>query len=720
MTASTAGEADNRSAQSVAQIATEQRLAKARYATKTALSLALAYLIPMALGWPQPQTAAITVMLIAATGTAAESLHKGVLRIAGTVAGAIIGLTLIALFPQDRMIYLIFVSVTVSCIIYLYSAYQGDNTLFMLTAVVTLMVFNGGDAEGAFQYGIDRAFMTVVGVIIYSVVASLLWPVHVADNTRALAKQLCVKLTNALDTLTAADPKSDTSTHEQLASLLADCDSFRQHFLQVRASADGVVDYQPEWRCICACIEELESRLVLALQQESDLDFEQYITNYRDIIEQLRYTFTDVIGAWDGRSPAYGPSSVTPLLNNEKLQSGGHLTTATVVARADLLATLDRSLRDLLAAVSSLTMDVRGVPRDRLPSLTPAFIWLDLEHLKTALRAFVTFWVAALLWIHLNPPGGFMFVTMCMILVPLVSYTAASPKLLFVLFTIGFAFALPSYVFLLPQMTHWLQLGAFLFCYAFIGLFLLPGPIALFFLLGLFTLGIQNDMQYSFNVILLVMLMFYLVCAVLALTMQIPFSSRPQTVFLSVRRRFFHHCQRLLELEKEAGPVQRLRRDLLSQDVPLLLEKLTLWGNRLSTEAYPDCTPDRLQALTRSCEVLYGNLQALQMSRDRFVDNPLIRRAMKGRASSVHTALCQALANGAGADTFARTQKNLATVEERLDRFLEHAGPDQFSRDHLAQFYVFLHLQAAILRSLNACHRAQVDLGLQSLRETRF
>ncbi len=41
---------------------------KARFAVKTALSLTLAYMLPMALGWPQPQTAATTVMLIAATG----------------------------------------------------------------------------------------------------------------------------------------------------------------------------------------------------------------------------------------------------------------------------------------------------------------------------------------------------------------------------------------------------------------------------------------------------------------------------------------------------------------------------------------------------------------------------------------------------------------------------------------------------------------------------
>ena len=124
--------------------------AKLQYAIKTSLSLMLAYLIPMALGWPQPQTAATTVMLIAATGMMSESLQKGVLRILGTVAGAIIGLSLIALFPQERMVYLLAASLTVAIIIYLYNAYQGDSTVFMLTAVVTLMVFNGGDAQGAF------------------------------------------------------------------------------------------------------------------------------------------------------------------------------------------------------------------------------------------------------------------------------------------------------------------------------------------------------------------------------------------------------------------------------------------------------------------------------------------------------------------------------------------------------------------------------------------
>ena len=194
--------------------------ARFRYAVKTSLSLTLAYLIPMALGWPQPQTAATTVMLIAATGLLSDSLQKGVLRVLGTVAGAVLGLGLIALFPQERMVYLLAASTTVAIIIYLYNAYQGDSTVFMLTAVVTLMVFNGGDAEGAFLYGVDRAFMTAFGVIIYTVVASMLWPVRIADNTRALATGVSQGYGQAFDRLARADASVAPPLDAFLAGLL--------------------------------------------------------------------------------------------------------------------------------------------------------------------------------------------------------------------------------------------------------------------------------------------------------------------------------------------------------------------------------------------------------------------------------------------------------------------------------------------------------------------
>lgn len=141
---------------------------KSKFATKVALSLTLAYLIPFAMGWPQASTAATTVMLIASTGSRRESLAKGTLRVLGTLVGAVIGLLLVGMFAQDRFMYMLSVSVVVSFIFYFRNAYQKDPTLLALTGVMTLMMSNGGDAEGAFMYGVDRAYMTIFGVVLYT------------------------------------------------------------------------------------------------------------------------------------------------------------------------------------------------------------------------------------------------------------------------------------------------------------------------------------------------------------------------------------------------------------------------------------------------------------------------------------------------------------------------------------------------------------------------
>ena len=80
---------------------------KLKFAIKVSLSLTLAYMIPMAMGWAQPNTAAITVMLIASVGGVSESVTKGIIRVIGTIIGASLGIALISLFPQERLLYLL-------------------------------------------------------------------------------------------------------------------------------------------------------------------------------------------------------------------------------------------------------------------------------------------------------------------------------------------------------------------------------------------------------------------------------------------------------------------------------------------------------------------------------------------------------------------------------------------------------------------------------------
>lgn len=695
---------------------------KFQYAIKTALSLTLAYLIPMALGWPQAQTAAITVMLIAATGMVSESLQKGVLRILGTVIGAVLGLSLIALFPQDRIAYLLAASTTVAVIIYLYNAYQGDSTVFMLTAVVTLMVFNGGDAEGAFLYGVDRAFMTAFGVILYTLVASMLWPVKTADNTRTMAAAIAGQYRRAFDLLVTHEEHQEPGLDEFLAGLLADGTAFENQFASAKNHADGVTDYLPEWNSVVRGYEELETTLLPALKQESgpQLEFSLYIGNYHSILERIESLFDEVDAAWQGQRSSTRAQLLKPEFNSHSLRQGTHLQVAAAATRVELLQRIQRVLLDLLAALDRLLFDQGNSIANQSPRGQPAFNWFDLENLKTALRAFVTFWVATAIWMTYNPPGGFMFVTLCTVLIPLVSYTPVTPKLLFILFTLGFLFALPTYIFLLPQMTHWLELAIFLFSYAFIGFYLFQGPVSIFFLLGLFTLGIQNTMNYHVDAIMLSMVMFYMVCSTLIISVYFPFSSKPERIYTSLRRRFFQHCARWMRMDaKPRSMANRVALTLLGDGAPLLA-KMATWGPKIHASYFADDIQQRIAALNRACELLYGQLKVLAMRRKDFNKNSLIAAAQRNSNGNPIATLCENLAFHGPTVVFEQLRSSLSDIEARLDGLLGEDYLERYDSHDLAQFYIYLNLYASIFNSLEACKEAQQALDWQQLGETRF
>ena len=695
-----------------------------RYAAKTSLSLTLAYLIPMAMGWPQPQTAATTVMLIAATGMVSESLQKGIHRVLGTVAGAVIGLTLIALFPQERMVYLLAVSTVVAIIIYLYNAYQGDSTLFMLAAVVTLMVFNGGDAEGAFLYGVDRAFMTAFGVIVYTVVAATIWPVQLADNTRRFASDVADRYASGFSRLLQPAPAADDD--ELLAGVFTAQETFQNHFAAVKQHADGVVDYRAEWDAILGCYEELEGLLIPGMQDPTapSIDFSRHIDNYDDLTAHIGNLFDRVQGAWRGQRDDSNVSVLPVTPRAGSLAAESHLTVAAVAARADLLDRLQPLLIELITAMESLLFDRSGFVPGRQPEGKPAFRWLDQENLKTAVRAFLTFWLATVIWIAFNPPGGFMFVTMSTVLIPLVSFTPVTPRLLIILFSLGFFFALPAYVLLLPQMTHWLQLAAFIFAYAFFGFYVFQGPVSIFFLLGLFTLGIQNTMSYHVDAILLIILMFYMICALLIISIYIPFSSRPEVIYASLRRRFFNHCATCITLNPGSGRINDLRLRLHQSSAGAVLAKMHSFGPMIDADSFPANEPQKIARLNRACELLHGQLQSLCLRRNSFSDNPLIASARRRANPNPMAELCDTLAANRGVKevdrVFQQSSGRLTGIGKRLDDFLGERPAEQHDRSTLARFYVYLNQQAAIRAAIEDCRQAQQALDWLQLRETRF
>ncbi|MEM8661887.1 MAG: FUSC family protein, partial [Pseudomonadota bacterium] len=606
-------------------------------------------------------------------------------------------------------------------IAYLYNAYQGDSTLFMLTAVVTLMVFNGGDAEGAFQYGIDRAFMTAFGVIIYTVVASTLWPVRAVDNTRVLARKAIGSYASAFQVLHNDEARADKAAAKAIARLVDDETAFKHNFATVKRYSDGITAYQREWDCIVACHEELQSLLLPALRQDMP-DTEEltpYIQNYDAIVERIELLFTTLQSE---SAAVFNSQDLAPIelqINSESLRGAPHLLVASVLARTQLLRSMQTLLLELYAAWSSILNESGEFSSNRRPGRSPSFIWWDAENAKTALRMFMTFWLATAVWIWVNPALGFTFVALSAVLVLLVSYTPATPTLLIILFSLGFAFALPAYVFLLPQMTHWLELATFMFAYAFIGYFVFQGPVSLFYMLGLFILTIQNTMSYHVDFLLLAVVNLYMLCALLIITTHFPFSSKPEKLYPVLCKRFFRYTALALEASLKG---RRFTGRASASSLGIVNTKLQAWGSKMAKRDFPQAMTSDIGRLNEACELLHSQVAVLQHRGREFAGNRLIQKAYQAGRPALLPTLSRALIEG-GEDAAARfheVEGAMATVNEQLATLRDENVLQQYKRGEIADFFVYLNLQHAILVSLQCCFQAKEDIDWDELQRARF
>lgn len=698
---------------------------KFKFACRVAVSLTLAYLIPMALGWSQPSTAATTVMLIASIGSRRESIAKGTLRVLGTIAGGIIGLLLVGLFAQDRLLYMLSVSLVITLIFYIRSAYLNDPTLFMLTGVMVLMMYNGGDAEGAFLYGIDRTFMTVVGVVIYTLVGLFLFPPKVEQNLKQLADQLAEAQQRLFEHISASENEREeegVANLSELSQQLFDAQqAFEKRYQTLNSECSEVSAYKKEWDGAVGLFHQITELLIFAAKDHSHSGCqpEQYIVDYPALRQQILGLFAQLPTAWETKE-AQPPVSVKPVeYDDVHLKAAGHLVRGEVITSGYLLGQLSDKLAKLHSCISSID-SVTGFVSFTLPirPQPPSFNWWDAENAKTAVKVFVTYWVVGGCWIVFNPPGGYNLVVFGTLFVSILSYMPFHPALLFVLFTLGFVFSVPAYVFLLPQLTMGIELGVFIFIYTFIAFYIFRGPITIFFLLGMFTLGIDNNMVYHFGITLTIVALFYLTVVVVVLSYYFPFSGRPEHLLLVFRERFFRHASGIITLQQQET-LSGWQRGVLAWRIATMtvtLKKIKIWSGKINHKYYHEVTPEQLTAFATQCDAFHHHLMILVKARARLSANGLVAQARMKHRDQVIPVIASQLA----APTFslpppldtamADLRQDYQELDSQLDHYFSSIEWEKYSNSDIAGFYIYLNLKKNIFDSLIACKQVHDDV----------
>ncbi|MGR5062164.1 FUSC family protein [Photobacterium sp. DNB22_13_2] len=728
---------------------------KFKFAFRVATSLTLAYMIPMALGWTQPSTAATTVMLIASTGSRRESMAKGTLRVLGTIAGGIIGLLLVGLFAQDRLLYMLMVSLVVVIVFYIRSAYLNDPTLFMLTGVMILMMYNGGDAEGAFLYGIDRTFMTVFGVVVYTLVGIFLFPPKVEQNLRQLGDNLA-SAQKALFEVMSAPPKQQSSQNEAVNSdnldtldsadtsdlleaeekeqaptladlskaLFAAQQAFEARYQTLNSECSAVSAYKKEWDGTVALYGQITELLLFAAKDHSRSGGHpiEYLRGFDELRTEVIQLFERLPNAWEIQA-AHSPQSLDPVeYDGERLKQAGHLYRGEAVSSGYLFNQLRERLAKLESCISSID-SLTGTVDFELPPLKakPNFNWWDAENAKSTIKTFVTYWIAGAFWIQFNPPGGYNFVIFSTLFVSILSFMPFHPVMLFILFTLGFVFSVPAYVFLLPQLTLGAELAMFIFIYTFVGFYVLKGPVTIFFLLGMFTLGIDNSMVYHFGITLTIITLFYMTVLSVVISYYLPFSSRPEHLLLVFRERFFRHATgviRLLQVD-QLSIWHKIQLVWRITTMVVALKKMQVWGAKFKADGYPSVTSEQLNAYITQCDLFHHHLMILIKARKKLDENPLLIQAKKGNRDMVIPALSQALWKVELAEV-EHLKQDYQDLEARLDEYFSHLELEKYSNSDIAGFYIFLNLKKNIFESLLNCKQVSDEIVWKELSMKRF
>ena len=686
--------------------------------------MALAYLIPLSQGWAQPQTAAITVMLIAAMGSVSESIQKGAMRVLGTIIGAIIGMTLIGVFPQDRVLYLISLSVIVTIVLYILRAYKGDNTIFMLTAITMMMVFKNGEVDDVLIYGLDRTFMTVFGIVVYTLVGVFLWPVKVEDNTQESATSLSAA---QLELFRHRDD-IDTKRSDLRTTLFE-----KETALSSATRDSGSIDITlTQWHSLMYHYKNISAQLTLLSlhDKESYSDAMQvYIPNYHALESDIETLLESIEDVWAKKEAIVVPELFEVEYKTESLRQLSHLERASLVSTIQNMKRLHEELRLLAIKLNSVHSPLPTLfNTDNIPQGS-RFLWGDVEHLKGALVSFIIFWAATLFWMTMNPPGGFTIVALATGLSVLTTFTPIKPAMLIVVFSFSFVFATVMYIAVLPHLHYGWELGLFIFFYSFVSFHLVNPQMTIFFLLGLFTFNISNTMYYNFNIFLLILMLFYLFLFLLHIFYYVPFSTKPEHLFLRTKNRFFKLSSILLDRgRKRQEGKEYLAVPLLSFYAAIHLmptvKSMQLWASQLDTNYFEQIEKEVLLSFTKESEKLAYLVELLYHRDMHMRENRLILQLRKNYTLPYFTELLKAYALGKNlqeVDSFWKdTSTIVKTVEESLRDSLEHIEFEAYSREEIAQMYENISLRRDVWLVLFRCQELMKKLDFKTLEESRF
>ena len=606
---------------------------------KTALAVVIALAIAFYLGWEKPFWAAFAVIMIS-LDTSGQSLNKAAMRILGTVVAVIAALTFFALFPQQRWALLAILCLYIGFCVYMLAGNKQRYFWFVSAFVCMVIIIDGApDPSDIFTTAVARLEENAMGILVYSVLGVVLWPRSSRGDLDKSAQKLFAAQTELYRA--SLSHAADNGTSEKLRPIklreIQLLGEFEADLEAAQHDSYEVWEVRRQWRQFHILSMSLMQALVHLSETFVEcrhLNIARLLPNLGDVTAELDNRSVEIGRMLHGQRPQRRATTVELELALVEVRALSHFDRAALAAFKSQLQTLEELTRALFRCVEAIkgfgAPASVGVPA---PPVHHQGIALDPDRLHASAMVVATLCIAFCIWIYVDPPAHSLFVFMPVMWTLASVLTRQNVTTMVPGFLVAFLTAGIAYVFIMPHLSSYAELGTMLFLIVFLlfWLFFEPkkrmtrtGALSNFFVL----ISLDNHQTYDFANFLNTIAGTSLSVGLAILTQYFPFSPRPEKVFLRLLGRFFRHLDFLLtrlsvDWERERGLAGLWRTLLFRSNILRIPVRLATLSHQIDYRVLPGTTPEKVRDLAASLQAIAYRINELLDTREAERTNPL-------------------------------------------------------------------------------------------------
>jgi len=660
----------------------------------------------------------------------------------GTLLAAVVSLFLLGLFPQERWLFMTGLSTYLGFCAYMMSKNKSQY-FWMVSGFVSVIICTAGpDPTRAFHLAMTRTQETGLGILVYSVVALLLWPVSsrsqfakATDTLASTQQQILAALLKSLE------GKSENETIQALRVQLLQAQAQFSHLLEAAISDTyDVWEVRQKWRRYAVSsgkLTECMERLWESLDALKDIDAHQLVLNLNAVNAELNMRLCQVQRMLTCQLSEQKPLPMTIVPAADMVRALPPLQRAALLSVQIRFTELFQLTQTLYNIVSTLRGgdQIEEIPE---PAKTNSCFLPDPDGLKGSFVIMLNMWLAYLAVIYIDGlPGGYgvLAVTGSLAL-GLVSMPQLPMKFVYRPVATGLLIGALSYICIMPHLSSFYELSLLVFAGVFGFCYLCSEPkqmlgkatgLSLFFTLT----TISNHQSYNFLAVTTTGLMFFAVVLLLTYSVHIPFSLRAEKVFLRLLRRYFQSCQFLMSRinMSSAQPQSWFQRLIYSyhlREIETLPQKISTWIPFIDPRHLPGTTPQRVQAVQTSVLALSYRIQEL-LEEQRIAHSLGLKQDVHLIFGDWHQVIRQEFTTLAAAPATTRVEQFRQEMSEVVKRFEErtqylfdNTNEMQNSEEDSVRFYRLLGACRGVSEALLRYTANAAAIDWQPWQEGRF